>query len=49
MNTWQILILNILVLLSTPQQTPKPLTPEQQQQFEVAFKAGNFKVPASML
>ena len=48
MNTWQILLLNMLFLVGSRQSpmTPEPLTPQQLLQFEVAFKAGDFKVPA---
>jgi hypothetical protein len=49
MNTWQILILNMVVILSSHRQLPKPLTRQQQQQFAIAFGPKNFKVPEAAL
>lgn len=45
MDSWQILIFNMLILLSSPQETPKPLTLQQQLELKVLFDAGNFKAP----
>ena len=45
MDSWQIILFDIFLMLSSQQQAPKALTPQQQQQFEIAFTAGNFKVP----
>jgi hypothetical protein len=45
MNTWQILLLDMLLLLGPHKQPkkpplPKPLTVQQQKQFKTLFKAG---------